>query len=204
MPEISPLPALNIGHITFGSFNNINKIGDECVALWSKLLQNLPTSKLVIATIAEGELRQRLTAQFIERGVESSRIVFCGKLPSHEFHRALQEIDISLDPLPINGATTTCESLWLGVPVLTLVGERFLQRAGLSVLSAAQLTEFAATSEEEFIAIAKRFAADLPGLAAIRAGLREHLRNSPLLDQKRYTRNLEQAYRTMWHRYLAQ
>jgi predicted O-linked N-acetylglucosamine transferase (SPINDLY family) len=204
MPEITHLPALANGYLTFGSFNNVNKIDMDCVVLWSNLLKGLPTSRLAIATVPEGGVRTRLQRQFSEQGIDSSRIDFYGKLPPHEFQQKLQQMDVTLDPVNVNGATTTCESLWLGVPVLTLVGERFLQRAGLSVLSAAQLTEFAATSEEEFIAIAKRFAADLPGLAAIRAGLREHLRNSPLLDQKRYTRNLEQAYRTMWHRYLAQ
>jgi predicted O-linked N-acetylglucosamine transferase (SPINDLY family) len=204
MPEISQLPALANGHLTFGSFNNANKISDESLALWSTLLNALPTSKLLMMTVAEGELRVRLAAQFAERGVDPARIEFCGKLPTHEFWNRLRQVDISLDPLRVNGATTTCESLWLGVPVLSLVGERFLERAGYSVLSAANLTEFAATTEEQFIAIAERFASDLPGLAAIRAGLREHLRGSPLLDQKRYTRNVEQAYRTMWHRYLAQ
>ena len=110
----------------------------------------------------------------------------------------LQQVDITLDPFPINGATTTCESLWLGVPVLTLVGERFLSRAGLSVLSAAQLPDFAAATPAEFIKTATLLANNLVLLADIRLGLRDHLRTTPLLDCQRFTRNLERLYRDVW------
>ena len=116
----------------------------------------------------------------------------------------LQQVDLTLDPFPINGATTTCESLWLGIPVLTLVGERFLTRAGLSVLSAAQLPDFAAATMESYIKTATLLANNLPLLANIRAGLREHLRISPLLDQLRFTRNLEGIYRDVWRRWCNQ
>jgi predicted O-linked N-acetylglucosamine transferase (SPINDLY family) len=202
MPEITPLPAIANGYFTFGSFNNVNKIDHESITLWSTLLKRIPTSRLVMATVPEGHIRDRLLANFAEQGIDASRINFYGKLPSHEFQRKLQEVDISLDPLNVNGATTTCESLWLGVPVLTLVGKRFLSRAGFSVLSAAQMTEFAATNEAEFIDTAIRFANDLPQLSKIRTEMRQRLRNSALLDQRRYTRNLEQAYREMWQRFL--
>jgi protein O-GlcNAc transferase len=203
MPEVTPLPALANGYLTFGSFNNFNKIGDGCIALWAKLLRNVPNARLLMATVPEGEARARLARQFAELGITGDRVDYCGNLPSREFQRKLQLVDITLDPFPVNGATTTCESLWLGVPVLTLVGERFLSRAGLSVLSAAGLSEFAAASPEHFIAVASDLAKDLPRLATIRAGMRERLRSTPLLDQRRFTRNLEGIYRDAWRRYVS-
>jgi len=204
MQEVTPLPALTNGYLTFGSFNNVNKVGAECIALWATLLRSLPTSRLLMVTVPEGEIRERLIRQFGEHGIGAERISFCGKLPSHAFQRMLQQVDLTLDPFPINGATTTCESLWLGVPVLTLVGERFLTRAGLSVLSAAQLPDFAAATMESYIKTATLLANNLPLLANIRAGLREHLRISPLLDQLRFTRNLEGIYRDVWRRWCNQ
>ena len=203
MPEATPLPALTNGYLTFGSFNNCNKIGEACIALWATLLRSLPTARLLMVRVPEGKIRSRLTRQFEEFGVAGERLTFCGKLPAREFHRKLQQVDIALDPFPVNGATTTCESLWQGVPVLTLVGGRFLSRAGLSVLSAAGLPEFAATTQEEYIQTAIKLATDLPGLAEIRAGMRERLKGSPLLDQQRFTRNLEGIYRDVWRRYAA-
>jgi len=198
MPEVTPLPALANGYVTFGSFNNVNKVGADCIALWATLLRALPGARLLLATVPEGEVRERLTRQFVELGVDARRLSFCGKLPPHEFQRRLQQVDITLDPFPVNGATTTCESLWLGVPVLALVGERFLSRAGLSVLSAAQLPDFAAATPAEFINTATLLANNLALLADIRLGLRDHLRATPLLDCQRLTRNLEQIYRNVW------
>jgi len=203
MPEVTPLPALTNGYLTFGSFNNVNKVGTGCMELWAALLRRLPTSRLLMATVPDGETRQRLLDEFKKLGVSADRIDFCGKLPSSEFMRKLQQIDISLDPFPVNGATTTCESLWLGVPVLSLVGERFVSRAGLSVLSAAGLSEFAAKTQEEFISLASDLANDLPKLAKMRAGMRERLSRSPLMDQQGFTRNLEAIYREVWQQYVS-
>lgn len=201
MPEVTPLPALANGYVTFGSFNNVNKVGSECIVLWAKLLRSLPTARLMMATVPEGEMRTRLVGQFREHGVEDERLEFCGKLPLKEFQRKLQQVDVSLDPFPVNGATTTCESLWLGVPVLSLVGDRFLSRAGLSVLSAAHMPEFAVATPEEYVSTAALLASDLPQLAKIRAGMRERLKTTPLFDQRRFTRNLEGIYRDVWRKY---
>jgi protein O-GlcNAc transferase len=204
MPEITPLPALANGYLTFGSFNNANKIGSECIALWAALLRSLPSSRLMMATVPEGEMREHLAAQFLSHGIARDRIDFCAKLLPQDFQRALQQVDIALDPFPVNGATTTCESLWLGVPVLTLVGDRFLSRAGLSTLNAAHLSEFAASNQEKFIKTAISLANDLSRLAALRANLRERLKSTPLFDQQRFTRNLEDIYRNAWCRYALQ
>ncbi len=204
MPDITPLPALSNGYVTFGSFNNINKISDVCIELWAALLRAIPTSRLMMVTVPEGELRMRLAQQFQALGVDPRRIQFQNKLPPPEFQRALQQVDITLDPFPVNGATTSCESLWLGVPVLSLIGERFLSRAGYSVLHAARLPDFALETPESLIATAQLLANNLPLLANIRAGLREHLQVTPLLDAAGYTRNLEQLYRNVWQHWCQQ
>jgi protein O-GlcNAc transferase len=198
MPDMTPLPALGKGYVTFGSFNNVNKLGEDCIKLWAALLRSLPTSHLLMVTVPEGEVRDRLTRQFVTMGIAAERLTFYGKLPSHEFRLLLQQVDITLDPFPVNGATTTCESLWLGVPVLSLIGERFLSRAGLSVLSAAQVPDFAVASAADYIKTATLLANNLPLLADIRAGLREHLKTTPLLDHQRFTQNLERLYREIW------
>ncbi|MBV8634428.1 MAG: tetratricopeptide repeat protein [Burkholderiaceae bacterium] len=201
---IPPLPALSKGYLTFGSFNNINKIGDDCIILWAHLLRSVPTAHLLMVTVPEGEVRDKLHRSFAELGVANERVHFEGKLPPLEFKQRLQTVDITLDPYPINGATTTCESLWQGVPVLAVVGTRFLSRAGLSVLSAARMADFAAPSVEDFVKTAILLSNNLPLLANIRAGLREHLANTPLLDQDGFARSLEALYREAWGNWCAQ
>jgi len=200
---VAPLPALSNGYLTFGSFNNINRVSREAIELWASLLRSLPSSRLQI--VAPTEMHASLTQQFEKLGIARQRVGCSGRMKADEFRRALQQVDITLDTCPHNGVTTTCESLWQGVPVLNLVGdgERFLSRNGLSILSTAGLPEFAAATQEEYIQTATMFANDLPRLAAIRAGMRERLKSTPLLDQQRFTRNLEGIYRDVWRRYAA-
>lgn len=198
MPEVTALPALKSGNLTFGSFNNSNKIDDRTLALWATLLQRLPTARLILLAVPEGGIRQRLTRNFVELGIRSERLEFHGKLPADQFYRKFQEVDIALDPVSVSGGTTTCESLWMGVPVLTLVGECFITRVSYSFLETAGLSDFAAFSPEDYIRIATHLADNLPLLAEIRAGLREHLRLSPLVDEVGFTRNLEGTYRMIW------
>jgi len=201
MPEINALPALSNGYLTFGSFNNVNKVSDICIELWAALLHAIPTARLLMVTVQEGQLRTRLLQQFQALGIDAARIQFQGKLAPHEFQLALQQVDITLDPFPVNGATTTCESLWIGVPVLSLIGERFSSRAGYSVLHAARLPDFALETPESLIATAQLLANNLPLLANIRMGLRDHLRVTPLLDAGSFTRSLEHLYREAWIRW---
>ena len=201
MPELSPLPALARGYITFGSFNNSNKIDQRTLVLWADLLRVLPTSRLMMLTVSEGEARLRLERGFAELGINSQRLEFYGKLPAAEFHRKFQEVDIALDPISVSGGTTTCESLWMGVPVIAFVGKRFITRVSYSFLSTAGFADSAAFSSEDYIRIACRLAGNLPLLAEIRAGLRTRVAASPLIDEVGFTRNLEKLYREIWDKW---
>jgi predicted O-linked N-acetylglucosamine transferase (SPINDLY family) len=198
MPEPSPLPALKNGYLTFGSFNNFNKIDKGALELWAELLRNVPSSRLMMLTVPTGEARARLAKQFADLGVAAERLEFHGKLRFDEFHRKFLEVDISLDPLNVNGATTTCESLWMGVPVISLAEKRFLTRAGLSLLSAAGVPEFVARTRADYIHIAAELGRDPDKLADIRTNLRARLKASPLTNEKSFTRHLEGLYRDAW------
>jgi predicted O-linked N-acetylglucosamine transferase (SPINDLY family) len=201
MPEVNTLPALARGYLTFGSFNNFNKIDQPTLELWAELLRAVPTARLMMVTVPEGDARARMQRSFAGLGIDANRLEFHGKLPSIEFHRKLLEVDITLDPVTVNGATTTCESLWMGVPVMSLAGERFLTRAGLSILSTAGLSDFAAHSREDYLHLAAHLADNLPLLAEIHAGLRAHVAASPLIDEVGFTRNLENLYREVWRKW---
>ena len=198
-PRISaPLPAEANHGISFGSLNNYAKVGPEVVDLWARLLRELPEAKLIMITVPPGSAQNQLLERFAALGVPGERLELHGRLSSVQFQELCQRIDIALDPFPCGGGTTTCESLWMGLPVITLVGDRFLSRAGYSLLSAAGLQEFAAADADAYIAIAARLANDRSRLSELRAGLRRRMQASPLCDAPRYTRHLEAAYRFMW------
>ena len=153
---------------------------------------------MLIVTVPEEGTRQALKDQFSTHGIAADRLEFHGKLPGNEFYRMLQRVDLSLDPITVNGATTTCESLWLGVPVISLTGKRFLERAGFSILNATGLLDFAAETPEDYIGIARQFSSNLQQLAQLRAGLRARVAGSPLVDEVKFTRGLEELYRDVW------
>ena len=201
MPEPSVLPALARGYLTFGSFNNPNKIDQRTLHLWAELLRTLPTAHLMMLTMPEGELRLHWVRRFEELGIDAQRLEFHSKLPVTEFHRKFLDVDISLDTVSCSGGTTTCESLWMGVPVIASVGERFITRVSHSCLNTVGLAEFSAASPEDYVRIAIRYADKLPQLAEIRAGLRNRVRTSPLIDEVRFTRNLENIYRDIWSKW---
>jgi len=198
MPEVTPLPALSCGYLTFGSFNNINKIDRPTLELWAALLREQPDARLMMLTVPEGDVRQRLLHDFADLGIDLERLDLYGRMPLNEFRRKILEADIALDPVTVNGGTTTCESLWLGVPVISLTGTRFLSRAGLSLLSTVGMADFAVATKEDYLRIAAYLANNLPLLAEIRNGLRAHIAASPLTDEAGFTRNLETLYREIW------
>ncbi len=203
-PAVAPPPALTAGHVTFGSFNNLAKINAEVVALWSQLLTKVGTARLLIktASLDDSATRERYYRLFEARGVPRERIDLLGHSPSVTDHLALYaRLDIALDTFPYNGATTTCEALWMGVPVVTLAGRQHAGRVGVSLLNNAGFPEWIAQSPEQYISLAVRLAADLQGLATTRASLRQRLADSRLCDGTLFARRIEAAYREMWRKW---
>ncbi|MBE0614764.1 MAG: glycosyltransferase [Burkholderiales bacterium] len=198
MPEVGPLPASGTGRLTFGSLNSAFKLTPRLLALWSRLLVSLPESRLVLAGVPAGSPRERIVREFEMNGVTTARLEFHGFLRLPEFWALHAEIDIALDPFPSNGGATSCETLWLGVPLVNLAGESFLSRAGLSILSTAGLPELVAQQPEEYLRIARELALDPARLSLLRSGMRERMRASPLMDARAYTRDLEACFRAAW------
>jgi predicted O-linked N-acetylglucosamine transferase (SPINDLY family) len=200
-PPVGPLPALASGQVTFGCCNNLAKINASVIELWSRILRGIPASRLILESrgLADPETAAEVRRDFAARGVEPERVDFDGASLSVARHLArYHRIDIALDPFPYNGVTTSCEALWMGVPIVTLAGATHVARVGASLLTHLGAPEWAADSPDDYAAIAARLARDLPGLAEIRRSLRERMRHSPLCDAPRFTRHLEAAFRKMW------
>ena len=197
-PAVESLPALRQGGITFGSFNNFVKICDEALALWAQLLARVPNSRLLIAAIPVGRSRQRVTEFFTQQGVSPTRLEFVGRTSFVQYLTNYNRVDIALDSFPYNGATTTCDALYMGVPVLTLAGQHSVARSGVSLMTNIGLPEWVAHSPQEFLDIGARLAADIPALAQLRAGLRKRFMASPLGDQKLFARDFEAVLDEMW------
>jgi len=194
---VNPLPALTRGLVTFGCLNNFYKVNAGALSLWARALQKVPDSRLILLA-RPGSHRQR-TLDALERdGVEARRVEFVDYQPRREYLELYHRLDIALDTFPYNGHTTSLDALWMGIPVVSLVGVTPVSRAGLSQLTNLGLPELAAHSEPEFVAIATRLAGDLPHLAQLRSTLRARMENSILMDAPRFARSIEAAYRSMW------
>jgi len=197
---LNTLPAQSNGFVTFGCLNNFCKINDSVLRLWSKVLKALPSSRLLLLA-PEGGARECTLDLFAREGIDSGRIEFVSRQPRREYLELCHRIDIALDTLPYNGHTTSLDSLWMGVPVLTLVGQTIVGRAGLGQMMNLDLPEWIAESPEEYVKIAVEMAGDIPRLAELRSTLREKMQASPLMDAAGFTRDMESAYRNMWRRF---
>jgi predicted O-linked N-acetylglucosamine transferase (SPINDLY family) len=201
-PPIASLPAQSSGHITFGSFNALPKITPEMIAVWSAILERVPKSRLLLKNKGLGErsARQHLLKLFADVGIHAHRLDVRDWVGLRRGHLQIyDEVDIALDTYPYNGTTTTCEALWMGVPVLTLAGNSHRSRVGVSILSNVGLPQLIGQTPDQFIQLAADVAGDLPHLAQLRAGLRDRMKQSPLTNSPLFTRNIESAYRQMWH-----
>ena len=175
-PAVGPLPADSNGRVTFASINNFTKVTPQVQALWAELLRAVPQSRLILQTsaLASDHTRRAVAGRFAANGVDPDRIDIRESVPFGEFLRFLdEEVDLTLDPFPFNGGTTTCHSLWMGVPVLTLAGDRHAARMGLSMMTAVGLGDLVAHDRAEFVKIAQDLCGDLPRLRELRRGMRE-------------------------------
>lgn len=199
-PSVRALPAVQNGFVTFGCFNNFAKVTPQVMALWAQLLKELPGSRLLLKnhSFNDTEVRERCLKFITEEGIEESRIDILGSSPHSEYLECYNQIDIALDPFPFSGGLTTLETLWMGVPVVTLDGERFCSRHSLSFIKTVGLSELIASDPGAYIEIACELAKDLERISSLRSGLRERMAKSPLCDGVRFTRNLEAAYRKAW------
>jgi len=203
-PAVQPTPALAKGYVTLGSFNKFAKMSDRAVALWSRLLVAQPTYRLLLKDVAyaDAEVRAGTLARFAAHGVAPERVRMVGRTADKAEHLAMYgEVDIALDTYPYCGVTTTCEALWMGVPVVSLVGEAFVSRMGATLLNALGHPEWAMGDEAAFLAGVPTLAADVAALNDLRLGLREHMRASPLCQEAAFTRALEGVYRGMWRKW---
>jgi predicted O-linked N-acetylglucosamine transferase (SPINDLY family) len=195
-PAVNELPALSCGHVTFGCLNNFCKVNHPTLKLWGKVLAAVPRSRLMLLC-PRGPHRRGVCAAL---GVDESRVEFVEFGPRAAYLEKYLHIDLGLDTLPYNGHTTSLDSLWMGVPVLTLVGETVVGRAGWSQLCNLNLKELAARSEDQFVKTVVGLVGDLPRVAQLRKSLRQRMAESPLMDAARFARNIESAYREMWRR----
>lgn len=203
---VSPLPALTNGYVTFGCFNNLTKMNDAVVALWAQILNAVPASRLFLKArqLQQASAQREVIARFAAHGIEPGRLILENYAPRENYLAAYQKVDIALDPFPYPGGTTTVEALWMGVPVLTLAGERFLSRQGVGLMMNAGLAEWVAADPDDYLARAVEHAGDLQKLATLRAGLRSQVITSPIFDAPRFAKHFEAALRGMWQAWWAQ
>lgn len=204
-PDIAPLPMLDRGFPTFGSFNALPKLNGKVAALWARVLTAVPGSRLLLRSpgLDDPAQRVRTLALFESAGVGSGRVEVRGGAPHREFLAGYGEVDVALDPFPYSGGLTTLEALWMGVPVVTLGGDRFCARHSVTHLTSARLAPLAVEGPDAYVAMAAALVSDPASLSALRTSMRERLRTSPALDGVRFTRALEAAYGVMWQRFAA-
>ena len=202
-PGLTPPPAERSGFVTFGSMNRLIKINDSVLAAWADILTCVPGARLLAKDPAfdDAAARARVLEHLTARGIAEDRIALRGRTSRRAHLATYAEIDVALDPFPQSGGITTFEALWMGVPVITLAGERPQGRASASVLSAIGLGEAIATTIDGYVATATRWAGDEARLRTVRAGLRDRLRGSPFCDHAAYGAAVETAYRAFWRRW---
>jgi protein O-GlcNAc transferase len=189
------------GFITFGSFNNLAKINANVVALWSEILQAVPDSRLLIKnpSLTDTATAERYRAMFVTHGIPSDRIELLGLVPDQQAHLdTYRHIDIALDTFPYNGTTTTCEALYMGVPVITLVGQVHAGRVGLSLLGSLGLDELIALTPVDYVSRAAELAMKPERIRELRNTLRDRLQSSVICDADGFARKVEHAFRQIW------
>jgi predicted O-linked N-acetylglucosamine transferase (SPINDLY family) len=203
---VSTLPALVNGYVTFGCFNNLSKMNDKVVALWARVMEAVPGSRLFLKArqLTEASVRKSIAERFAAHGIDEGRLILEDYVPRENYLAAYQRVDLALDPFPYTGGTTTAEALWMAVPVLTLAGERFISRQGVGLLMNAGLPDWIASDPDDYVARALAHASDLPRLAALRGNLRAQVLASPVYDAARFAKHFETALRGMWQQWCSE
>jgi predicted O-linked N-acetylglucosamine transferase (SPINDLY family) len=197
-PEVSALPTLASGQITFGSLNQPIKLRPTTWETWARILAAVPCSRLLVLAYPGGQFERRARDMMADRGVDPDRLEVVGRRPRYDYLQLHERIDLALDSFPFNGHTTVCEALWMGVPSIMLEGTSYASRFGGSVLVNLGLEDFLARSVDEYVQIAVAWAGQPERLAELRGTMRERMRASPLVDAAGFARNVEDAYRQMW------
>jgi protein O-GlcNAc transferase len=200
-PAVNGLPALASGVLTFGSFSRGDKLAEGVVALWSRVLNAIPGSRMLLGGVSDASRQENLADQFARNGVDRGRVIFHARAGMPEYLALHHQVDMILDTFPFGGFTVSCHAAWMGVPVLTLAGKTMPSRLGFSMNSNIGLPEFIAESEDAFVTQAVQWSRRLPELAALRAGLRSRMLASPLCRTQAFARWLELALRIMWGRW---
>ena len=201
LPPISPLPMLRNGYCTFGSFNQAAKLNRGLLQLWANALSTIPGSRLRIIGVTDQVHRQAIQDIFYSQGVARERLDIFSRVGLEEYFSSYANVDIALDSLPYNGATTTCDALIMGVPVATIAGERSIERGGASLLGTLELNTWIARSRDDFASMLKRQLRSVEELARLRGELRTRMLASPLMDEPRFTRDIERLFRKAWREY---
>lgn len=200
---VSTLPALRKGFVTFGCFNNLAKVNDDVVALWARILREVPDAQLFLKAkqLRDPAVLGTTLKRFAAHGVGAERLLLQGPEGRDTYLRAYNEVDICLDPFPYPGGTTTVEALWMGVPVLTLAGTNLLSRQGVGLLSNIELFDWVASNPDDYVRLAVQMASDWTALGECRQTLRERLMASPLCDTERFAQQFTATLRALWERW---
>lgn len=200
-PDVSALPAASADVFTFGCMNNLVKINSEVIQLWVEILLAVPNSRLMLGNINDALTRQRMAEAFSSRGISQERLLLQSHLPMTEYLALHHQIDLALDPFPYNGGTSTCHSLWMGVPVVTLAGGSTASRVGTGILQRIGLAEFIATTQDQYLQLASNYARDHARLGAIRSSLRASMAAIGTDSVGSLSRDLESVLRDIWRQW---
>lgn len=202
-PEVDP-PCRRNGYITFGSFNQISKLSLTVCTLWAEILNSLPEARLVVLGVDADLAGKRILQRFAQAGVPETRLTLIKHLPLEDYFRTFNDVDIALDTTPYSGGTTTCDTLWMAVPVLTVTGSRTMSRSAASILSTVGLTDWICSTPDEYVRKAVEWSRNQDMLVDLRKTLRGRMQESPMMDEIRFARDIEAAYRRMWDVWCAQ
>jgi len=200
-PEVTSPPSTRAGAVTFGAFSSLAKIGSRVITLWCRLLERLPDARLLIVGLGLDSIREEYLSRFAGRGIATERVSLRDFQSFRDYLALHQAVDVMLDTFPYAGGTTSCHALWMGVPVVSLVGDSAPARSGVSLLRAIGLEELVAETPERYLDIAADLAGNPERLSTLRTGMRARMSASPLMDIAPFTRHLEKAYRSMWRRW---